>query len=227
MCGRYTLTVDLIDLMTRFNALLSNIEWTPRYNLAPSQKGLVVIRADKQNILKEMKWGLIPHWAKDPGIGNRLINARLENLDEKASFRESLQKRRCIIPADGFYEWQKSITGKVPLRITLETGDAFGFAGLWDSWTSPSGENIDTYTIITTEPVDVSRDIHSRMPLILPPELEETWLSGPAIQGTEGMKQFLAMMHPAVQLRAYRVSSLVNKTANDSKECIVEVNAEQ
>jgi len=223
MCGRYTLTVELIDLMTRFNTLLSEIDWKPRYNLAPSQKGLVVIRADKQNVLKEMKWGLVPSWAKDPSIGNRLINARLETIDEKPAFRQSLLNRRCIIPADGFYEWQKQAFGKVPFRITLETGDAFGFAGLWDTWKTPSGELLNSFTIITTEPVAAIGTIHNRMPLILPPELEEAWLAGPTEPGKDGVKKFLALMHPAIRLRAYRVGQLINKPSIDSPECVEEV----
>lgn len=223
MCGRYTLVVELIDLMTRFNALLSEIDWKPRYNLAPSQPGLVVIRADKQNILKEMKWGLVPHWAKDPSIGNRLINARLETIDEKPAFRQSLISRRCIIPADGFYEWQKQTSGKVPFRITLETGDAFGFAGLWDTWKTPSGELLNSFTIITTEPVAAISTIHNRMPLILPPELEEAWLAGPTEPGKDGVKKFLALMHPAIRLRAYRVGPLINKPSIDRPECVEEV----
>lgn len=223
MCGRYTLTVSLSEIEARFGCPPSKIEWRPRYNLAPSQQGLVVIRADKQNLLREMKWGLVPHWAKDASIGSRLINARLETLNEKPAFRESLARRRCIIPADGFYEWQKRAGGKVPFRTTLETGDAFGLAGLWDSWISPSGEVLQSFTIITTEAAQAVRSIHNRMPLILPSDLEQKWLAGPEGSGKEAMKRFMVLMHPEIRLRAYRVPEAVNRPAVDNPQCIEEI----
>ena len=227
MCGRYTLTINIPDIASRFGCSpLDSAAWQPRFNMAPTQNGLVVIRADKTNLLKEMKWGLIPHWAKDPAIGQRLINARLESIDQKPAFRNSLVSKRCLVPADGFYEWQKRGKSKVPYRITSETGDAFAFAGLWDSWTDSAGERIDSFTIITCSPVDAVLPIHNRMPLMLPPELEQKWLQGPDKISPEAMKIFLKTMHPRVHLRVYRVSSLVNRPENDRPECLNEVSDE-
>ncbi len=227
MCGRYTLSISLSDLEGRFECSHSELDWQPRYNIAPTQNALVVIRADKHNLLKEMKWGLIPHWAKDPSIGQRMINARLETLDQKPAFKHLLIRKRCIIPADGFYEWQTRGKSKAPYRILAETGDAFGFAGLWDSWTNPTGSNIDSFTIVTCDPVDAIRSIHNRMPLILPSDLEKKWLEGPEKIGPQDIKKFLALMHPEIHLRAYRVSPLVNRPDNDRPECIAEVPDEE
>lgn len=224
MCGRYTLTVSLSDLESRFNCTNPDFDtWQPRYNIAPTQNSLVVIRADKQNLLKEMKWGLIPYWAKDPHIGQRLINARLETLEQKPAFKNSLVRKRCLVPADGFYEWQKRGKEKAPYRIQSETGDAFAFAGLWDSWIDPEGNPVDSFTIVTCEPVDAIKYIHNRMPLILPPELDQKWLQGPDKINPEELKSFLASMHPQVHLHAYRVSPLVNRPENDLPECLEEV----
>ncbi|HWP96888.1 MAG TPA: SOS response-associated peptidase [Syntrophomonadaceae bacterium] len=223
MCGRYTLTVDLQGVEARFHCGPSGIVWQPHYNLAPTQNGLVVIRADKRNILKEMRWGLVPRWAKDPAMGSRLINARLETLDEKPAFRKSLAGRRCIIPADGFYEWQKQGKSKVPHRFIGDQGRMLGFAGLWDRWTIAQGGHLDTFTIITTKAVDAVKSIHDRMPLILPPDLEEQWLEGPAGPGAEEMKYFLNLMHPELRIHAYRVSPLVNSPSYDQPQCIEEV----
>lgn len=224
MCGRYTLAVNIADIESRFGCGHENsIAWRPRYNLAPTQNALVVVRADKHNLLKEMKWGLVPHWTQDPGIGQRLINARLETLDQKPAFKHLLANKRCLVPADGFYEWQKRGKKKVPYRIKSETGDAFAFAGLWDSREESDGRRIESFTIITCQPVDVVKSIHNRMPLILPPELENKWLQGPGNISPEELKSFLALMHPQVTLRAYRVSSLVNQPGNDHPACLEEV----
>lgn len=226
MCGRYTLTVTLSDIESRFACTPSDLDWNPRYNIAPTQQTLVVVRADKVNQLKSMKWGLIPHWAKDPRMGSRLINTRLETADEKPAFKSSLQSRRCIIPADGYYEWQKKGRGKEPYRIVLTTGDCFGFAGIWDAWTGPNAKTIQSFSIITTAADDSIRAIHDRMPLILTPELEEVWLEGPENQSREAMRRFLGLLHPRPQLRAYRVSPLVGSPLNDRPEYIEEVKGE-
>lgn len=223
MCGRYTLTVTLSDIESRFACPPSGLDWNSRYNIAPTQQTLAVVRADKVNHLKAMKWGLVPHWAKDPKMGSRLINARLETVDEKPAFKSSLQSRRCIIPADGYYEWQKKGRGKEPYRIVLETGDCFGFAGIWDTWVGPNAKIMESFSIITTEAENSIRAIHDRMPLILTPELEEVWLKGPENHSREAMKHFLALLHPRLLLRAYRVSPLVGSPVNDRPEYINEV----
>lgn len=223
MCGRYTLTVTLSDIENRFACPPSGLDWNPRYNIAPTQQTLVVVRADKVNHLKAMKWGLVPHWAKEPKMGSRLINARLETVDEKPAFRAPLQGKRCIVPADGYYEWQKKGRGKTPYRIVLDTGDCFGFAGIWDSWTGPNGKTMESFSIITTEADKAVRAIHDRMPLILTPELEEVWLRGPENQSRDEMKRFLALLHPRPRLRAYRISPLVGSPVNDRPEYILEI----
>jgi len=223
MCGRYTLTVTLTDIESRFACPPSGLDWNPRYNIAPTQQTLVVVRSDEINQLKAMKWGLVPHWAKDPKMGSRLINARLETIDKKPAFKSFLQSRRCIIPADGYYEWRKKGRGKEPYRIVLETGDCFGFAGIWDTWTGPNAKTMESFSIITTEAEASLRAIHDRMPLILTPELEEVWLRGPENHTREAMKRFWGLLHPRLQLRAYRVSPQVGSPVNDRPEYIEEV----
>ena len=221
MCGRYTVYMAIEDVLDRWQCYAEGavaMNWQPRYNLAPAQQGLVIVQADKGNVLRTMRWGLIPRWAKDMNIGNRLINARLETLDEKSAFRSSLQRRRCIIPANGFYEWQKRASGKAPFYITRDTGDPFCFAGLWDTWTAPTGESLNSFTIITTVPAESLKSIHNRMPLVLPRELENIWLAGP---GQDDMKLFLSLLRPEDRFVVYRVSDRVNKPANDSPELIV------
>ena len=137
-----------------------------RFNIAPTQ-AVILVGDDGKRYMKEMLWGLIPSWAKDPGIGNRMINARVETLAEKPAFRAALKKRRCIIPADGFYEWQKLGKVKQPVRIVLKSREPFGFAGLWEHWMSPEGEEILSCTIVTTEANELLNAVHERMPVIL------------------------------------------------------------
>lgn len=222
MCGRYTLTVGLEELEARYSCPPSGLEWSPRYNVAPSQENLVVIRADKQNYLKQMKWGLIPHWNKDLKKLPGLINARVETLDSKPAFRQALLSRRCLVPADGFYEWQSSGGQKTPYRIIDASGDSFAFAGLWDVWSGPDRKPLESYTIVTTEANPIVNPIHSRMPLILPPDMEEIWLQGPDSSSPRDLKRFLALMHPRPLLRAYRVSRLVGNPRYDDPACISE-----
>ena len=176
MCGRYSLKADIAQLAMRFEFAADEAIHEPAYNIAPTQQVLTVTN-DGERRASYMRWGLIPFWAKDAKIGYRMINARGETVAEKPSFRTALRKRRCLILADGFYEWQK-LGGKQkrPMRIVLKSGEPFAFAGLWETWKDPEGEMVKSCTIITTAANDFLRPIHDRMPVILPRESESFWL---------------------------------------------------
>ncbi len=220
MCGRFTLTADLRTVARRFGAPSGTTEsaWVPSYNIAPT-KTVIVVGDDGRRHLTEMQWGLIPSWAKDPAIGNRMINARAETLAVKPAFRVALRQRRCLVVADGFYEWQKQGRTKQPFRLVLKSRELFGFAGLWDTWTSPEGEEIRTCTIITTEANEVLKPIHDRMPVILTREAEAVWLD-PTIQDPAQLLPLLTP-YPAQEMDAYPVSRMVNSPDHDTVDCIV------
>ncbi len=222
MCGRFTLTVDPSELQQAFPwlKLPADSSLTPRYNVAPTQ-GVAGVANNSQNTLEVFRWGLIPAWSKDPAIGNRLINARAETLADKPSFRLAFKRRRCLILADGFYEWRKEPNGKTktPMYIRLKSGEPFAFAGLWEAWRSPEDKSILTCTIITTEPNALMAKIHDRMPVILKPEAYVRWLD-PEPREPEEMSKLLKP-YPASLMTAYAVSRAVNNPANDSPECIV------
>jgi putative SOS response-associated peptidase YedK len=165
-----------------------------------------------------LRWGLIPSWAKDPGIGDRMINARAETVAEKPSFRRALQKRRCLVLADGFYEWRKEGKKKTPLHIALKSHEPFGFAGLWETWKPPTGETIHSCTIITTTPNALMESIHNRMPVILTREAEALWLDR-RVEDPQALLPLLAP-YPAEAMDAYVVSPLVNSPRNDTSACI-------
>ena len=221
MCGRFSLTANLTAVAQRFGVPRPTAEsavWTPHYNIAPT-KTVVVVGDDGTCYLAQMRWGLIPSWAKDPAIGNRMINARAETLAVKPTFRVALHKRRCLVVADGFYEWQKQGRGKQPFYIALKSQEPFGFAGLWETWTARDGEAIRTCTIITTEANELLKPIHDRMPVILTREAEAVWLD----PTTEDPARLLPFLKPyAVQdMVAYPVSPRVNNPSHDSPECTV------
>lgn len=219
MCGRYTL-INLAALTQAFPWIDEPPpEQPPRYNIAPTQPILVVAnnRADR---FEHFHWGLIPSWAKDPGIGNRMINARAETLAEKPAFRTALRRRRCLVPADGFYEWKKDPGGKTktPMRITMASGEVFAFAGLWDAWHAPDGSVVPSCTLITTEPNELMSDIHDRMPVILKREDYNAWLD-PAEREADELTALLKP-YPASEMRAAPVSRTVNNPKNESPACI-------
>ena len=218
MCGRFTLTTNLGAIAKRFGVARFLEEVGPRYNIAPTQT-VIVVSDDGARQLTEMRWGLIPSWAKDPAIGNRMINARAETIATKPSFRSALRKRRCLIPADGFYEWTPAGRTKQPVHIALKNREPFGFAGLWESWTSLDGEEIKTCTIITTEANELLKPIHDRMPVILNREAEAVWLD-PTIQQPATLLPLLTP-YPAEEMEVYTVSTKVNNPTNDGPECIV------
>ena len=220
MCGRFNLKLTPAELLEIF-ALIREFDFPPRYNIAPTQS-VVTIR--KSGIFREataMHWGLIPSWAKDPSIGNRMINARAETIAEKPSFRNAFKKQRCLIPATGFYEWKK--TGgktKQPYHIGMNDGEPFAFAGLWESWQGGEQKTIESCTIITTEANRLLSDIHDRMPVILSEEDYDTWLD-PKLKDAETLQELLNPLDPEA-MRVYPVSTLVNSPRNDRPECMEE-----
>src|SRR5215216_3572508 len=177
MCGRYTLRTPVDTLAEAFEIEEYPSSIVPSYNIAPTQEVAAVVEEDEKRKLEMLRWGLIPSWAKDPAIGNKMINARAETLAEKPSFRTALKRRRCLVVADGFYEWKKTGGGKTPMYVQLKDGQPFGFAGLWEAWQSPEDGLIKTCTIITTTPNELLADIHDRMPVILPREAYDRWLA--------------------------------------------------
>lgn len=222
MCGRFTLTLNSSQIQAAFPELIVPDGIEPRYNIAPSQP-VAVVPNDGQNRLDFFVWGLIPSWAKDPTIGNRLINARAETLAEKPSFRSAFRRRRCLVISDGFYEWRQEPgrKAKTPIYIQLQDGRPFAFAGLWENWNSPDGSNILSCAIITTEPNSLMSSIHNRMPVILPHENFDAWLD-PAEQDPARLNQLLAP-YPSEVMQAHPVSMLVNSPANESPDCVVPV----
>lgn len=218
MCGRFSLGAT-----TRVAQLFDLPNWpetAPRYNITPSQSVAAVVQ-DRETGAREFRpfrWGLVPSWAKDPAIGSRLINARSETAATKPAFRKPLRERRCLIPADGFYEWRREGPRKQPYYIMLRDGEPFAFAGLWDRWLPPDGQPLETCTILTTTPNSIVERLHDRMPVILPPESYTLWLD-PHLRDVEPLQ---ALLRPcaAEAMAAYPVSTKVNNPANDSTDLI-------
>lgn len=216
MCGRFSLTTEPSKLAEHFDLpTLPNL--TPRYNIAPTQDIAVIRNGESGNKdLAMLHWGLVPHWSKGPDSRYSMINARAETIAEKPSFREAFRKRRCLIPADGFYEWQPSKDGKQPFRITLPNEEPFAFAGLWESWRGEDGTEINSCTIIVTEANKQVRTIHDRMPVILSPKHYEVWLNH-----TDEPAKLLGLLKPYEgNLTTHKVSRHVNNPANDDEICI-------
>jgi putative SOS response-associated peptidase YedK len=218
MCGRFVLFSSPEELREAFGVQQVRYQVEPSYNVAPTQAVAVVVQREGVNTLEKMRWGLIPAWAKDPAIGSRMINARAETVGEKPSFKRPLKDRRCLVVANGFYEWQKTGQAKIPMFIRLKSGQPFGFAGLYDVWTSPEGEAVASCTIITTSANDLMQPIHDRMPVILPKSQQSTWLN-PAIQTAADVLPLL-VPYAAADMEAYPVSRLVNSPENNSPDCI-------
>ena len=217
MCGRYSLTADEKQINARFGARSMPSARTARYNIAPTQPVWALVHTEELQLVA-LRWGLIPSWAKDKAIGNRMINARAEGIAEKPSFRRALRTRRCLVLADGFYEWKKMGASTVPHYIRLKSGAPFGFAGVWERWSAPSGETIQSCAIITTTANTLMADIHHRMPVILPGEAEEHWLD-PTVEDPQKMLPLL-QPYTEAELEAYAVSTLVNSPRNDVAACI-------
>ena len=217
MCGRFILDSDIREIQRTFHIELTETTVQPSYNVAPTQPILTVVQRDGQRVLTAMRWGLIPVWAKDMRIGAKMINARAETVAEKPSFKRLLKSRRCLILADGFYEWQKEGARKIPMFISVKPKHPFGFAGLYDTWTSPEGETITSCAIITTHANEVMESIHQRMPVILPKSAYRPWLD-PANQDLDKLSELLLPF--AGKMQAYAVSPLVNSVGQNTLENI-------
>ncbi len=218
MCGRYRLSRSKELLAEHFDVEPDD-DWEPRYNIAPMQNVPVIRQhpAQPKRLGSRMRWGLIPFWAKDSSIGFKMINARAETVATKPAFRDALKQRRCLIPADGFYEWQKNGKAKTPFCFTMADDSIFAFAGIWDSWRNPEGKAIETCSIITTTTNALLIDIHDRMPVILPNDTYDLWLD-PGFQKADTISDLLKPFDP-VFMRRFEVSSRVNLVKNDDVAC--------
>jgi putative SOS response-associated peptidase YedK len=219
MCGRFTL-FEADKVLSREFGVSGIPPLSPRYNIAPSQP-VAAVRATPAGEGRELaflRWGLIPSWSKDPAIGNRLINARAETAQEKPSFRSAFRRHRCLIPTNGFYEWQRLERGKQPYFVRMRDGQLFAFAGLWDRWESPDKGVIETCTILTTAANTVLAPIHDRMPVILPPMEYARWLD-PALRDPDSLAPLLVPFPPEEML-AFPVSPRVNAPTVDDEKCI-------
>jgi putative SOS response-associated peptidase YedK len=224
MCGRYRLTAKERWLSAYFNLDPEDVDWVARWNVAPTQE-VATIRQDRKElkrIFALMRWGLIPYWAKDAAFGAKAINAVSETAAEKPSFREAMKRQRCLIPADGFYEW-KAIgpKQKQPYNIGMADDSLFAFAGLWDSWRAPTGTVIESCTILTTEANALLRDIHDRMPVILKPDDYDRWLD-PGFTDSQRVSDLLTPFDARL-MRVYPVGAAVNRVETDGPECAKEV----
>ncbi|MFZ7128166.1 MAG: SOS response-associated peptidase [Desulfobacterales bacterium] len=218
MCGRFVGYRSLEEMRRQFRIDRVEAEISPNYNVAPTQEVLSIIREEDGNILRRLHWGLIPFWARDTSIGARMINARAETVAEKPAFRNAFRKRRCLIPADGFYEWKKEKSGKQPLLITLPDEAPFAFAGLWETWDEKGkADPIHSCTILTTEASRSIRDIHDRMPVILKADAHAEWLD-PGRQDVDLVEILKSRTH--TEFKARPVSKTVNSVKNNSRELI-------
>ena len=224
MCGRFTQRMTWRELHERMDLIGAPLNLRPRYNVAPSQDVAVVRAADDGRTLAMLRWGLIPAWAREPNIGYKLINARSETAADKPSFRAAYRHRRCLIPADGFYEWQREGKTRQPWLFGLQDDAPFAFAGLWERWTVPAGaaltgslaerspgDAVETCTILTTAANETVAPVHGRMPVILPPDAWDPWLAGEDVP---------LAPYPADDMTAHPVSTLVNRPANDDPRCV-------
>jgi putative SOS response-associated peptidase YedK len=225
MCGRFMRSSSAETIASVFGVTTN--ELSPRFNIAPTQSVAAILQSPSSPPqLQSLQWGLIPSWAKDPAIGAKLINARAETVNEKPSFRSPFRHRRCLILADGFYEWQhvEGSRKKQPYFMSLQDDRPFAFAGLYDRWQSPDGEILETCTIITTTANQLLEPIHERMPVILDPKDYTMWLD-PNFGNTKNQSEWVALQtlldpYPSAAMKAYPVSSLVNSPKNDTPECI-------
>ncbi len=220
MCGRYSFAPELKVVNEHYDITINDGDLQPNYNCAPSQM-LPVITNERPDEISFFRWGLIPFWAKSPSIGYKMINARGETLTEKSSFKNAFARRRCLVPADAFYEWKKLSDGKtkIPYRIFLSNRALFSMAGLWEKWKSPEGETVHSFTIITTQPNHLMKDIHDRMPVILAKENEKMWLEA------SDQNDLMELFRPfdETKMNAYQISMMVNSPRNNGKEIIAPI----
>jgi putative SOS response-associated peptidase YedK len=217
MCGRYTLTSAPEALRALFR-YKEQPNFPPRFNVAPTQPIAIVRLVEGERHFALVRWGLLPSWVKDPKTFTLLINARGESAAEKPAFRAAMKRRRCLIPADGFYEWQKAGDRKRPFYVHAKSGAPLAFAGLWETWTGPNGEEMETGTIVTTQANRTLAAIHDRMPVIVPPEAFDLWLNCADVDA----KSASALIAPAPEglLEAYEISTAVNRTADDNPKLL-------
>jgi len=227
MCGRYKLSRRKQVVEEYFDCTSDEPDWSPRYNIAPTQP-IPVIRQNPKEPVRElslMRWGLIPSWARDPSVAARMINARSETAATKPAFRDALKFRRCLIPADGFYEWQKTGTGKQPYCFEVNEGELFGLAGLWDRWKNPSGVWVETCSILTTTPNALTSAVHDRMPVILDPDGYDLWLD-PGMRDVSVVSDLLKPFD-ACLMRCYPISTRINSVVHDDEACSAPVELAQ
>ncbi len=217
MCGRYSLTKPIKTLQEHFMAKVIFSDHAARYNIAPSQTVPIVVASQDGLEIRPLRWGLVPHWSKDEKMGQRLINARAETVHEKPSFRDAFRSKRCLVPADGFFEWQVQNGGKIPQYITRTDRNLMAFAGLWSEWKGNS-KTLNTFTIITTQANRQLEPVHHRMPVILSPESYETWTSNAS--KPDILKNLLKPLPEGI-LEYFPVSKTVNSPKNDSEDCLV------
>lgn len=210
MCGRFTLHTSKEVIESELDVEMPELD--PSYNIAPTQQVLALAANNQKRKAGFLQWGLIPHWSKDTKVGSKMINARSETVDEKPSFKKLLPSRRCLIIADGFYEWKKQNNHKQPYHITVNGGEVFTFAGLWDRWIGEDQEII-TCTMLTTNANHLMSDIHERMPVILDKEARETWLN-PSVKDTAELKELL-LPYDSAKMEAYPISNKVNNPRNN------------
>jgi putative SOS response-associated peptidase YedK len=222
MCGRFSLTIDdILKLANRFHVPPPSFKLQPHYNLAPSQHILTVVNWQGERQLVPMQWGLIPFWSRKSARPQALVNVRSENLEEKPIFKPYFERKRCLIPADSFFEWKKEGKNKIPFRAIVKNESIFSFAGLWDHTQDHKGNPINCFTILTTEANKLLAPIHDRMPVVLTLEAEEKWLD-PSLRFPEQLHPLLRPF-PASRMEIYEVSTEVNSTKHDSPECIAPV----
>ncbi len=227
MCGRFALTILLREMLARFDSEPADFDYAPRYNIAPLSHSPVVVAESQHRRLRPMRWGLVPSWSKDESRAARMINARSETVAEKPSFRKPFRTRRCLVPASGYYEWKvlpESRPGKPvkqPMYFRVGDGEPFAFAGLWDHWKRFDGKEVASFTILTTEPNDLSEPIHDRMPVILQEKDESTWLDP-----TTDPDRLLELLqpYPSIEMDTYPVSKKVNSSRNDDPTLIERIN---
>jgi putative SOS response-associated peptidase YedK len=227
MCGRYRLSRRKQLVQEYFGTDAGECEWNPRYNIAPTQP-VPVIRQHPTvptRKLSLLRWGLIPSWATDPSVAARMINGRSETANVKPAFRDALTSRRCLIPADGFYEWSRTGKAKQPYCFEVDEGALFAFAGIWDRWSGPSGNAVETCSILTTTPNAVTSAVHDRMPVILDPDNYDLWLD-PGMRDV-GAASGLLKPYNARLMRCYPVNTRINHVANDDEECSAPVEVAQ
>lgn len=217
MCGRYALYGPASRLTERFGVDFTQIDFVPRYNLAPMQFAPVIRNLGEARRVDLLRWGLLPSWSRDPAMATRLINARSETAAEKPSFRAAFKQRRCLVPIDGFYEWQPVQGGKQPYFLTLRSELPMALAGLWETWAATGGEELNTFTILTTSANPLLARLHERMPVILPPEAWALWLH-PARTADQLMPLMKPL--PAQEMRAHAVSRRVGNVRNDDPQLL-------